>query len=136
MKSLGSGKDKILARVKATEVRSGLKVSGYEIHHGLSRLAAKYRPFFKVTERGRRPCRDNEGMAATDGSIYGTYIHGIFDAGDFRRDFLNRIRSKKGWSALHKKAGFDPDIELDKLARLVRNNTDMKCLYNILGSGA
>ena len=44
------GKDKVLSQVKAVEARSGLVVSGYEIHHGKSRNIKKYAPAFNIIE--------------------------------------------------------------------------------------
>jgi len=130
------GGDKILSQVKAVEARSGLEVSGYEIHHGRPRNIKKYAPAFRIIERQGSPARGVDGVVALNGRIYGTYIHGIFDSDIFRRDFLNRIRSKKGWGALSRTTSFDPDSELDKLAGLVRNNIDMGYLYKILNAGA
>ena len=111
-------------------------VSGYEIHHGKSRNIKKYAPAFNIIEREGERVRHAEGVVAPNGRIYGTYIHGIFDADIFRRDFLNRVRSKKGWGALSRTTSFSPDRELNKLAGLVRKNIDMKYLYKIVESGA
>jgi adenosylcobyric acid synthase len=130
------GKDKVLSQVKAKEASSGLGVSGFEIHHGKSRNIVNYKPAFNIMERKGKIVRDADGIVAMNGRIYGTYIHGIFDADTFRRNFLNRIRLKKGWDALSDKATFNPDRELDKLASLVRKNIDMKSLYKILKNGA
>ena len=131
------GKDKVLSQVKAVEARSGLVVSGYEIHHGKSRNIKKYAPAFNIIERaGKHMPKSADGIVALSGRIYGTYIHGIFDADIFRRDFLNRVRSKKGWGALSRTTSFSPDRELNKLAGLVRKNIDMKYLYKIVESGA
>ena len=129
------GKTKVLSQVKAIELSSGLQVSGYEIHHGKPRSIKNYAPAFNIIERKGKIGRDTEGVVAMNGRMYGTYIHGIFDADRFRRNFLNRIRLKKGWAALSDRAGFNPDRELDKLAGLVRKNTDMKYLYKILEGG-
>jgi adenosylcobyric acid synthase len=129
------GKDKVLSQVKAKEASSGLDVSGYEIHHGKSRNIRNYMPAFNIIERKGKIVRDTDGVVAMNGRIYGTYIHGIFDADTFRREFLNRIRLKKGWDVLSNKTSFNPDRELDKLASLVRKNTDMKYLYKILKNG-
>ena len=130
------GKDKVLSQVKAKETSSGLEVSGYEIHHGKSRNIINYTPAFNIVERKGKIVRDSDGVIAMDGRVYGTYIHGIFDADIFRRNFLNRIRSRKGWDTLSNKTSFNPDHELDKLASLVRKNIDMKYLYKILKDGA
>jgi adenosylcobyric acid synthase len=126
-------KEKVLSQVKAKEISSGLQVSGYEIHHGRTRILKKYKPVFKIVERQGKKAEDFDGAAVIEnGSIWGTYIHGIFDADIFRRDFLNRIRLRKGWPQLLKAATFNVDREIDKLAKLVRENIDIKLLYKIL----
>jgi len=127
--------DKTLARVEAKELISGLKLSGYEIHHGLTRIAGKCETFFEVFESNGKKIRYTEGAISGDGRISGTYIHGIFDAAAFRRSFLNRLRRKKGWSALPVRESFNPDKEFDKLAQLVKDNIDMGLLRKILAKG-
>ena len=57
-----------------------------------------------------------------DGTVFGTYIHGIFDSDQFRRQILNNLRSKKGYEPLSP-ADSIPALEqrskdLDKLAPL------------------
>ncbi|TAM37874.1 cobyric acid synthase [bacterium] len=127
--------DKTLARVEAKELISGLKLSGYEIHHGLTRITGKCDPLFEVLECNGKKISYLEGAISKDRRILGTYIHGIFDAGPFRRSFLNRLRTKKGWPVLPVKENFNPDKELDKLAQLVRDNIDMGLLRKILAGG-
>lgn len=126
-------KDKILSQVKARETASGLEVSGYEIHHGITKNLKDYKPAFEVIERQGVKTENSDGAISENGNIWGTYIHGIFDADNFRRDFLNRIRSRKNLQSVSQMTTFNTDKEIDKLARLVRDNIDMKLLYKILG---
>ena len=48
------------------------RVSGYEIHMGVSHGAAMETPAFSIDGRG-------EGAVSSDGQILGTYLHGLFD---------------------------------------------------------
>jgi len=48
------------------------RVSGYEIHMGVSHGAAMETPAFSIDGRG-------EGAMSSDGQILGTYLHGLFD---------------------------------------------------------
>ena len=125
-------KDKVLVQVKAREIVSGKEISGYEIHHGISECKKNYAPFFEVLERHDKSKRYLDGYRREDGRVSGTYIHGLFDADSFRREFLNRIRQKKGWPSLPEKMVFDMDREFDKLAQLLRENINMKSLYGIV----
>ncbi len=128
-------KDKVLTQVRAREVSSGLEVFGYEIHHGRSRNLGGYQPAFQITERAGKRVKDFDGVLADRKNILGTYIHGLFDADNFRRDFLNRIRVKKGWLALNNAVSTNLNTEFERLADLVRKNIDMKLLYKILKAG-
>ncbi len=125
-------KKKVLARIKAKELSSGIEISGYEIHHGVSQSDGKYDPVFEVFEHNGKAARYFDGFRSKDGRIFGTYIHGLFDSDTFRRSFLNRLRQAKGWRPLSESAIFNTDKEFDKLAQLLRENIDMKSLYGIM----
>lgn len=77
------------------------EVTGYEIHMGLThRLAGS--PCFTIVNR--QNSRDGEasddGAVSSDGLVWGTYIHGVFDQPSFRRAWLNHLRQRKGLPAL------------------------------------
>ena len=124
---------KKLSQVEAKDIRTGLYVFGYEIHHGKTEQKSSCKAVFKILKRGNKLINETDGAQRADGRIWGTYIHGIFDSDEFRRDFLNRIRAKKGWEPIASKVQLDNDREFDKLARIVRENIDMDYLYrNVL----
>ena len=73
--------DKRLAQVSGhcafSDAGADIKVSGYEIHMGISRGAALARPAFIMVDGLRtRP----EGACSADDQILGTYLHGLFDS--------------------------------------------------------
>ncbi len=125
--------DTILAEQKTTtscqarHLTSGQELRGYEIHHGLSHghdtepLVERY-----------------DGVALGCSSrnrdwIWGTYLHGVFDANGFRNWFLDRIRVRKGWAPLaDSRAVYDLEPALDRLADHVRAHMDMDRIYRIL----
>ena len=60
-------------------------------------------------------------------------MHGVFHNYNFRREFLNYLREKKG---LEKKYGEDPyetkkDYSLNKIAEIVEEKLDMNPLTQI-----
>jgi adenosylcobyric acid synthase len=126
---------KDLSRVRARELSSGIELSGYEIHHGVTTIPKSCKPLFEVFERNGKKVKYFDGARSNDGRVLGTYIHGLFDAPGFRRDFLNMARLKKGWPTLSQAADFDPDSQIDKLAKLVRGSIDVGYLYKILNKG-
>ncbi len=100
---------------------------GYEIHHGQS--VADGRNLVWLSCSGR-----TVGWKSPDLACYGTYIHGIFDNDDFRRDFLDRLRARKGLSAYSgSKVHYDLQPCLNRLADIVREAVDMNGIYKLLG---
>jgi adenosylcobyric acid synthase len=76
----------------------GLPVGGYEIHQGRSHIVFNegegepiYKPLFEDA---------NLGVVDITQSIWGTYLHGIFDNGPWRRAWLNRLRQQRGLKSL------------------------------------
>lgn len=73
--------------------QEGLPVAGYEIHQGRSRI---------IEPEDTHSLFDdpNLGLVNQAQSIWGTYLHGIFDNGPWRRAWLNRLRQQRGLKAL------------------------------------
>ncbi|MDX2244365.1 MAG: cobyric acid synthase CobQ [Leptolyngbyaceae cyanobacterium bins.302] len=74
--------------------QEGLPVTGYEIHQGRSRLmedATGTHPLFDDT---------NLGIVDQNQAVWGTYLHGLFDNGPWRRAWLNRLRQQRGLKSL------------------------------------
>jgi cobyric acid synthase len=120
-------REKTLTRVKATHLPSGLPVQGYEIHHGQTDGAC----LSTVVQR-----EDGEaiGGGMEDGSIWGTYLHGVFDADEFRRWFIDRLRARRGLPPMGSVcAVYDLEPALDRLAETVRNALKMQDIYRLLG---
>lgn len=124
--------EKTLLQSTATHLPSGLGLTGYEIHHGVTRARSGSAPVLAV-----RP--DGQGVAwGQAGRVWGTYLHGVFDAGEFRRWWLNGLRDKKGLPPLPASGpgvGLDGALEsaLDRLAATVRSSLDMGAVYALLG---
>ncbi|MFA6609969.1 MAG: cobyric acid synthase [Candidatus Omnitrophota bacterium] len=124
--------EKVLSQVKGRSAAFGIMVTGYEIHHGRTRINGDARPVFEITEFMGKDVKRPDGAGSADGRCWGTYIHGVFDSDKFRRQFLNRIRRDKGWPVIKSGAVYDEHIQIDKLADLVRKNIDMGLLRDIV----
>ncbi|MGL1861045.1 MAG: cobyric acid synthase [Pseudodesulfovibrio sp.] len=121
--------EKTLTRTWGTHSKSGHKVHGYEIHHGLTK---------PLDDNLRVALRDNEGQplgfTRADGRVWGTYLHGLFDADEFRRWFIDQLRMDKGLSPLEDvQVRFDLEDALDHLAGVVREAVCMEKVYKALG---
>jgi adenosylcobyric acid synthase len=85
--------------------QEGLPVMGYEIHQGRTQLV--------MTPEGNEtpgatntpnfmPIFDDRSLGIVDESLslWGTYLHGVFDNGPWRRSWLNRLRQQRGLGSL------------------------------------
>ena len=119
-------KSKQLAQKELIHSPSGHRIKGYEIHHGISRLT-----------KGKVIIKSDEGLigaSTLNGKIWGTYLHGIFDADDFRQWFLNQLRKNKGLPVSNKPSLiYDIDTYLDRLADVLRESLDIKQIKTIIG---
>lgn len=110
----------------------GREVTGYEIHMGVTENLGACREIICLAD-GRTDALGNE-----EGTVMGSYLHGIFDTEGFAESMMRELMARKGmdygnWSfdlAAHK------EQEYDKLADLVRRSFDMKKIYEILEEGA
>ena len=120
-------REKTLQRVTARHLPSGCDVTGYEIHHG--RTGGGSLP--PLLSRG-----DGEalGNGTADGKIWGTYLHGIFDADGFRRWWIDRLRVRRGLPPLGRIAAvYDLEPAFERLAAVVRKSLRMDDIYRIMG---
>ncbi len=119
-------------RVRARSVGQDDDVVGYEIHMGRTEAADSLPPMFEITEEAGRAVERADGAASEDGRVWGTYIHGVFDAPHFRRNYLNALRQRRGWNPLPPSAAASDATVFDTLAALVRNHLDADLLRKIV----
>ncbi len=71
----------------------------------------------------------------SNGSVYGTYVHGVFDAAGIAETMLRVLCERKG-ASFDDLGYFDPkaykEAQYDKLAAAVREGLDMELVYRIL----
>ncbi len=82
-------------------------VEGYEIHMGETKRGDGVSPCFEILsdhEASLAPHpsisrtaggKEYDGAKSLDEMMWGTYIHGVFDQPEFRRQWLNRVRVRK-----------------------------------------
>lgn len=112
----------------------GKEIEGYEIHMGESVENNEESPFLIFqTPDGKAAYTD--GSINSEGTVMGTYIHGIFNKDGFRAGFLDSLR-KYHRMPMHEAYNVEEkDREYDKLADLVRNSLDMQLVYRIIEDG-
>ena len=82
----------------------GLPVAGFEIHQGRTTYTS---PSLSRSEHSadQKSCQalfddNNLGLVDDSQSVWGTYLHGIFDNGPWRRAWVNRLRQQRGLKSL------------------------------------
>ena len=76
------------------------------------------------------------GAADPRGLVWGTYVHGLFDADEFRRWFIDHLRVRRRMKALGQVvARYDIEPAIEGLARVVRDCVDVAALYGAMGLG-
>jgi adenosylcobyric acid synthase len=111
-------------------------MSGYEIHMGKTTLGPSARPFARIFRRGESPVTAEDGAVSSNGRIFGTYMHGIFENAGFLEIYLNRIRLEKGMTlrrGTRKQSENDP---FDQLADQLEKHLDLPLLMTICGLGS
>jgi adenosylcobyric acid synthase len=78
------------------------------------------------------PAERFDGAKSEDGLVWGTYLHGVFDAPSFRRDFLNKLRKRRGWRPLDCGKTVNEGELFASLAGLIRKHVDLAALHGIL----
>jgi len=120
-------RQKTLVRAEGTHLTSGLKIRGYEIHHGQTDGGS----LIPLVLR-----EDGEviGGGIKDHRIWGTYLHGIFDTDEFRRWFIDRLRIRRNLPAIRKVcAVYDLELALERLAEVVRRSLKIEEIYRLMG---
>jgi len=108
----------------------GVEVTGYEIHMGRSR-GQKSGFVFKVTSSVNTPASYSEGGINRTGTVFGSYIHGLFNNDEFTRRMVNNLCSLRNLP-LPGGAALDRGKAYDDLAATVRRSIDMEKLYEII----
>ena len=147
------GGKKTLTRLEARHCGTGLMVRGYEIHHGATLCAAEGACAASVSAP---PAADAAvaslapaagavrpavldaagavlGWERTDVPVWGTYVHGVFDADAFRRRLLDDVRRLRGLPPVGGVTEFSMEPELERLADVVEQAVDMPAIYRMLG---
>lgn len=106
-----------------------IKVVGYEIHNGISNLDENAIPFIKLNNG------EIAGTTNEESTVFGTYIHGIFDDSKFVNIFIKYLLK------VNKIEDIDQDKlsykqykmkQFDELSKILQSNIDMKKVEEIL----
>ena len=99
-------------------LRSGVQVTGYEIHMGETQGPDTCRRFIRF-EHGE------DGAICIDGNVAGCYVHGLFSSDEFRTGWLNELRDGTGSDLNY---GTAVENSINELADGLENALDIDAL--------
>ena len=139
-------REKVTSQVEAVMISDcGMRIAewtskdilkGYEIHMGRTTgdvgLFRLQRTSLHSAIRNPQSAIELDGSAK--GSVWGTYIHGIFDNDAFRRGLINVLRVKRGLAPAADVADFakSRDVALDRWASVLRDCIDMRFIQDLI----
>ncbi len=121
-----SRKETHQARMKLPD---GESVRGYEIHTGDTRVRGGTERFGEIIERSGRSVEIADGARSGDGSVWGTYVHGVFENDGFRHGWLRGL----GWSGPVVATAALRNREYDRVADAVEEAVDWTEVELLIG---
>jgi adenosylcobyric acid synthase len=110
--------EKTVRNVSARSIAFDLPLQGYEIHLGRTYGSDSRRP--AVTIDGAA-----DGAASADGKVFGTYLHGLFGADEFRSKFLESLGVRG--AGINYRA--EVERALDEIADQLETHLDCDALF-------
>ena len=106
----------------------GVKVSGYEIHVGVSESGGDATRSMVSMQTDRAV-----GYSDATGLVFGTYMHDLFKNEEFTDRVVNNLARMKGIEGLAESESFSQEAEFDKLAAHLRRHIDFAAVYESMG---
>jgi adenosylcobyric acid synthase len=124
---------RVVANIGLFNNMCGTAVKGYEIHMGRSESQMQI-PVFEITESTGDSGMYVDGSTNQSGTVFGTYLHGLFNSAGFTGKFLDNLCSLRGIAAVNH-ASLDKEKAYNDLALTFRKSLDMNKIYEILSGG-
>ncbi|MEM1376690.1 MAG: cobyric acid synthase [Pseudomonadota bacterium] len=116
-------REKTVRNARAISVDGRHELEGYEIHLGETTGPDTERSVVDFDGRG-------DGATSKDGRVFGTYLHGLFDSGAYRKAFLERYGVFSD--------GVDHRLRvyaaLDELAEAIEDKLDVDAMLGVAAS--
>ena len=125
---------KIVRQVSGRHLESGEVISGYHVRMGRTSGQQVLRRVVEV--RDPNSLRDiSDDTWTEEGRVFGTYLHGLFDEGGFRRWWLNRLRVGRGYDVLPPSLTETLDVRLDRWADYVERHLSITMIDRMIEQG-
>ncbi|MCF0148397.1 MAG: cobyric acid synthase [Clostridium sp.] len=118
-------------RITSNKIKeiNNIEVFGYEIHNGETLVTNENNIFIELSNG------EIAGAINDKGNVIGTYIHGIFDNGDFIKYFIKSLLVKNNLMDDYNEISTYKEYklrELDKLSKILEENINMEKVKEIL----
>ncbi len=130
----------ITGRSPLFQQESSTEINGYEIHMGKTTRNEGAKAWITLSDGSQ------DGSVDQSRQIFGTYLHGIFENDDFRRDLLGHLEICKDKRGIYRemdrnRVTDDPGLsfkdlknqEYNRLAAMMEEHLDMDALLKIIG---
>lgn len=130
-------KTKVVRRSVGQDKLFGVKVCGYEIHMGRTKLSSSSRTEGREADKNFLELETGpDGAINSRGNVFGTYLHGLFDSGAFRKKFLEHVAKEKGIlfdNAIERRDYWaEKDKNYDQLAEHFSKYVDVEHIIRIM----
>ena len=115
------GKEKNLGKKEFISTVNGKKISGYEIHLGITSGKDCNKPFATLRER-------KDGAISSNGLVMGPYLHGLFFSDEFRNKFVTKISGNEKEENVY----FNDNIDsiLEEFVNVLEENLDVDSMLS------
>jgi len=124
---------------KTTLLRSGMssaghEVSGYEIRHGRTVPDTGWQQWLVVDDSEPD---EVESAQSGDGLVFGTSLHGLFEADAFRAAFLDHVAQmrRRGWRPTGASFSAARERQIDAVADACEQHLDLAALWDLVSRG-
>jgi adenosylcobyric acid synthase len=133
--------EKVTTQVKARMLWESLadpleQLHGYEIHMGRSIALGSAAPLLEIVQRNQEEVRVQDGLVSSDGRVWGSYLHGLFDNDSLRHRLIQSLVSHGDIVPSEERLGSYhrwKEEQYDQLAAHLRTHLDMDRIYQIIG---
>lgn len=123
---------KYLSLTEAECLETKNKIYGYEIHHGKSVATAPHEPMLRIVKRNQERDDCHDGMISADKSVWGCYVHGLFDNENFLLHFLQSFKKQQFYERDIKKYITERDHHYNLLADHFSSHINMGLLRELI----
>jgi len=113
----------------------GQEVTGYEIHMGTTTCDGGD-DVFHVFQTPQGAAEYADGALDDNGTVLGTYLHGLLHNRDFCAGLIDCLRERYGLDEPGTDNLTEKEEQYDRLAAVVRKSLDMDAVYQIMRNGA